>query len=137
MSINAPFKKHLHNQYIDFPNDNENKRNPIEIYIINAVVDLRYDVNKITNESIIKSLKVTGISVNLDESEDNLIIHHHEIYDEIISPLDVNISDKDFKKIKEYVESEKKLKQNSVDDIQTKITSFFSINEEESMDLDD
>ena len=70
----------------------------------------------------------------MDESEDNLIIHHHEIYDEIISPLDINISDEDFKKIKEYVESEKKLKQNSVDDIQPKITSFFGINEEESMD---
>ena len=52
--------------------------------------------------------KVTGILVNLDVSEDNLIIHHHEICDEIISPLDVNINDEEFKKIKEKVEAEKK-----------------------------
>ena len=44
--------------------------------------------------------KVAGISVNLDGSKENLIIYHHEICDEIISPLDVNNSDKDFKKIK-------------------------------------
>ena len=49
-----------------------------------------------------------GLSVNLDGSGDNLIIHHDEIYDEIISPLDVNINDEEFKKIKENLEAEKK-----------------------------
>ena len=91
---------------------------------------------KKTKDSIIKSFKVTGISVYLDGSEDNLIIHHHEICDEIISPLDVNINDEEFKRIKENVEAEKKMKQNISIDIQPKITSFFN-NKIESMDLDD
>ena len=97
----------MHHWHIDFIIDSENKKKPSEIDIINAVVELWNDDTKITKESIIKSFKVTGISVNLDGSEDNLIIHHDEICDEIISPLDVNINE-EFKKIKENVEAEKK-----------------------------
>ena len=40
VSINAQFKKYLHHWYIIFLIDNENKRKPTEIDIINAVVDL-------------------------------------------------------------------------------------------------
>ena len=58
MSINDPFKKLFHHWYIDFLIDNENKRKPTEIDIINEVIDLWYDDNKITNESIIKKFKL-------------------------------------------------------------------------------
>ena len=73
MHIMLHFKIIYHWRF-DFIIDNENKRKPTEIDIINEVVDLWYDDNKITNELIIKSFKVTYISVNFDGSEDNLNI---------------------------------------------------------------
>ena len=119
MSINAPFKKYLHHWYIDFIIDNENQRRTTDRDIIDAVVDIWYDNLKISTESIIKSFKVIGISTKLDGSEDNLIIHHPEIWDEIVSPSEININDEEFNRILEKVEMEKKDKNTKTNNVQT------------------
>ena len=43
MSINAPFKKRLHRLNIDFYLNNESKRKPSEIDIINAITEIWYN----------------------------------------------------------------------------------------------
>ena len=137
VSINEPFKKYLHRWYIDFIIDNENQRRPTDRDIIDAVVDIWYDNLKISTESIIKSFIVTGISAKLDGSEDNLIIHHPEFWDEIVSPSEININDEEFNSILEKVEIEKKDKNTKTNNIQTKLINFFVKDDSESMDLED
>ena len=84
--------------------ENKNFDKILNFFKIDVNNNNNTDNKKNFENIVIKSFKVIGISINLDGSEDNLIIHHHEIYDEIISPLDVNIIDEEFKTIKENVE---------------------------------
>ena len=91
----------------------------------------------ITKDIIIKSFKVTGISSNLDGSEDNLISHHEEICDEIISPYELITEEKELNEIIQKIENERKKKiENKHDLSQPKITNFFIKNYDDKMDLD-
>ena len=132
-----PLKKKLHHWNIDFYLNNENKVKPSEIDIINAVTDIWYNDNSITQDIIIKSFKSTGISSNLDGSEDNLIIHHEEICDEIVSPYNLISDEKELNQIIENVENERKKNYENKQDLsQPKITNFFTKNNNDKMDLD-
>lgn len=87
--INHPFKTALHHWDIDFRINNKNTCKPNESDIIDVVVQIQYNEKGITSETIINSFKTTGISVNLDGSEQNLIKKNKYLCDEIILPNDV------------------------------------------------
>ena len=104
------------------------KKKPSEEDIINAIEDIWFNENYITKEQIIKSFKITGISSNLDGSENHLIKHNEEIGDEIIVPNQIlQEEDNDIDIIEE-----KKQENVKINDV-PKITDYFhSINK---MDL--
>ena len=58
VSINAPFKKYMHHQYIDFILENQNKKKSSEEDIINAIDKIWFNEKYITKEQIIKSFKI-------------------------------------------------------------------------------
>ena len=126
--VNAPFKKKLQHWNIDFAIDNKNEKKPKEDDIINAIYNIWYTECNFPKDVIAKSFKITGISSNLDGSEDNQIIHHHEICDEIISPTEININDNEFDEIIKKVENERKNIKNNVisDNKQPKISDFLN-----------
>ena len=128
----------MHHWNIDFYLDTQNKRKPSELDIINAITDLWYNENFITKEIIIKSFKVTGISSKLDGTEDNLIILHNEICEDIFSPKDFLSEEKELADIIELAGIYKnKKKEHNEDTSQPKITNFFIKNENiDKMDLD-
>ena len=80
VSINKPFKQYMHHFDIDFRIKNQNTKKPSYNDIIEAVVNIWYDEKIITQNEIIKSFKVTGISNKLDGSENNMFIKHEILY---------------------------------------------------------
>ena len=64
-----------------------------------------YNDSIFPKENIVKSFKIIGISSSLDGTEDNQIIHHYEICDEIISPSEININDDDLNQIMKKIEN--------------------------------
>ena len=60
-----------------------------EFDIINGVYKIWYDKEFINDKMIIDSLKITGISVSLDGSENHLIKYHRELSDEIYIPSEL------------------------------------------------
>lgn len=71
--VNKPIKNKMYNWDTNFRINNLNIKNPNEIDIIEAINDIWYNNNDITREMIIKSFKITGISVKVNGEENNLI----------------------------------------------------------------
>ena len=98
------------------------QKKPSEEDFINSINDIWFNENYITKEQIIKSFKITGISSNLDGSENILIKHNEEIGDEIIVPNDVlQEKDNDIDIIEEKKTENIKIESNP------KITDYFHI----------
>ena len=53
------------------------------------MVQIWYNEKGITSDTIIYSFKTTGITVNMDGSEQNLVKKNEDICDELILPYDV------------------------------------------------
>lgn len=78
--INNPFKKYLKIKYSEFLMFENNKDESISDAwkrILDDINEILYgntkEVNGINKENIIKSFKITGISNELDGSEDNIL----------------------------------------------------------------
>ena len=85
----------MHHFDIDFRIKNQNTKKPSYNDIIETIVNIWYDEKIITQNEIIKSFKVTGISNKLDGSENNMVIKNDELCDTIIDPETI-IKNKDF-----------------------------------------
>lgn len=88
VSINAPFKKFLHHWDTDYRINHLNRKKPDCFEIIDAIVSIWYNESSITKEIIIKSFKITGISINLNGSENHLVKKYDDLSEEIIAPDD-------------------------------------------------
>ena len=73
VSINRPFKKLTHHWDSDFRINNMNSKKPTYYDIIDAIVSLWYNEDKIQKNNIIRSFKITGISIKLDGTENYLV----------------------------------------------------------------
>ena len=90
--INNPFKKYLkikYSEFLMFENNKDESISDARKRILDDINEILYgntkEVNEINKENIIKSFKITGISNELDGSEDNIL----DGYDTInpLSPL--------------------------------------------------
>ena len=106
VSINGPFKKFLHLWDSDYRINNLNSNKPDCYEIIDAIVSLWYDETKITVDIIKNSFKITGISINLDGSENYLVKKNDEVSVEIIVP-DEFLEDNEDEKIENNDKKEK------------------------------
>ena len=92
-------KLFLHHWDVDFRIKNQNSRKPNSMEIIDAVAQIWNDDKIITINNIRTSFKTTGISINLDGSEQHLIKKNNEIWEEIIFPNDVILNDDEINNI--------------------------------------
>ena len=134
VSINGPFKKAIHHWDLDFRIKNLNSKKPTRDDIINAVVNLWYNDDLISQKNIISSFKCTGISVKLDGTEQNLIKKYDDVCVEIILPSDVILND-DFITEVENIYKDLEEKKIKVKDGNNKITNYFKI-ENDVMDIE-
>ena len=72
VSINKPFKAHLKNRYIKYCYDKNSVEMVSRELLINWVAEIWWDNNLISPDIIKNSFKVTGLSNNLDRSENDL-----------------------------------------------------------------
>ena len=72
VSINKPFKAHLKNRYIKYCYDKNSVERVSRELLINWVAEIWWDNNLISPDIIKNSFKVTGLSNNLDGSENDL-----------------------------------------------------------------
>ena len=79
LSINKPFKNYMYHKFNEWKIANDFKFKPNENNIIDWIVSVWNDDKLITKEMIINSFKYTGISNNLDGSEDHLIKWSYEV----------------------------------------------------------
>ena len=56
-----------------------NSKKPTCFDIIDAIVSLWYNEDKIQKNNIIRSFKITGISINLDRTENYLVKKNSEL----------------------------------------------------------
>ena len=84
ISINGPFIKAMHHWDIDFRIKTLNTQKPKRDDIINAVFNILYVNDIISQNNIITSFKCTDISVKLDERDQHLVKKNDEVCDEII-----------------------------------------------------
>jgi len=68
----------LHQWDTFFQIDHQNTRKHKDEEILDSIISIWYGDKDFTQEKIQKSFKVTGISTNLDGSEQNLVAKHEE-----------------------------------------------------------
>ena len=133
VSINGPFKKFLHHWDSDYRINHLNSKKPDCYEIIDAIVRLWYDDTKITVDIIKNSFKITGISINLDGTENHLVKKNDEVSEEIIVPEEF-IEDNEEEKIEN---DDKKEKLNKEISELPKITEYFKKDESNYIDIDE
>ena len=69
---NKIFKGYISDKFLEFQLKNKNSRPPSKEELLEFINDVWYDPMLITEEIIIKSFKICGISNNLDGSEDEM-----------------------------------------------------------------
>ena len=79
VSINKPFKAAMHRAYTEFQISNGNTKTPTHENIIEFVYNTWYQPDIIKEDIIRNSLKICGISNDLDGSEDNLFFWPDDI----------------------------------------------------------
>ena len=136
VSINGPFKKAMHHWDIDFRIQNKNEKKPTPNDIINAVVDIWYNNTTIKQCNIINSFKSTGISINLDGSEQHLVHKHAELCDEIIIPNDVILEPNQIDIAENIGNNLNLIKEENNKEGNSKITDYFSISNGANMDIE-
>ena len=136
VSINGPFKRAIHHWDIDFRIKNKNAKKPNPDDIINAVVNIWYNDALIKRSIIITSFKCTGISIQLDGSEQELVHKHDELCDEIIIPNDVIFNSNEIS-MAENISNNLNLKKEEITskDGKCKITDYFTKLSEDNMDI--
>ena len=86
--------------------------------------------------NIINSFKSTGISINLDGSEQHLVHKHAELCDEIIIPNDVILEPNEIDIAENIGNNLNLIKKENNKEGNSKITDYFSISNGASMDIE-
>ena len=103
MAINKPFKQAMKKSDCDFSINHHNTICPSDDDIIRHVVKNWYDDNIIKKDTIIRSFKMTGISIKMNGEENTQIALPDKFVDNLpltdnldFADLNVDKSDKDF-----------------------------------------
>jgi len=137
ISINGPFKRAMHNWDIDFQFKIKMPKSLIPKIFLNDVVGILYNDALIKPNNIITSFKCTGISINLNGSEQELVHKHDEICDEIIILNDVILNSNVISIVENiYNNLNLKKEENTTKDGICKITDYFSKLNEDNMDIE-
>ena len=127
--------KLMHHLDSNFRINNMNSKKPTCFDIIDAIVSLWYNDDKIQKNNIIRSCKIIGISINLDGTENYLVKKNSELCEEIIGPDDViNDNDDDIYSEDSSISSDSKSKKNNLE--QPKITNYFNKLDDNHMDIE-
>ena len=89
-----------------------------------------------TPSNIINSFKSTGISINLDGSEQHLVHKHAELCDEIIIPNDVIFEHNEIDIAENIGNNLNLIKEENNKEGNSKITDYFSISNGANMDIE-
>ena len=124
----------MHHWDTCFRIDHQNSRKPKDEEILDSIINIWYNDNDFTREKVQNSFKVTGISTNLDGSEQNLIAKHEELSEEVIIPNDVILNADDLS-----IYSTESSNDNIFREHQSKLDDFFQSdisNTNNNMDID-
>lgn len=90
--------------------------------IIDTVVQIQFDEKIITPNNIIKSFETTGISINLDGSEQHMVKKNDEIWQEIILPNDVILNEDEMNNIQINMNNNNLFKMPEIKELDNEIT---------------
>lgn len=106
--------------------------------IIDTVVQIQFDEKIITPNNIIKSFETTGISINLDGSEQHMVKKNDEIWQEIILPNDVILNEDEMNNIQINMNNNNLFKMPEIKELDNEITDYFNIEKKDyMMDIDE
>ena len=126
--------KLMHHWDSNFRINNMNSKKPTCYDIIDAIVSLWYNDDKIQKNNIIRSCKIIGISINLDGTDNYLVKKNSELCEEIIGPDDVINDNDDIYSEDSSISSDSKSKKNNLE--QPKITNYFNKLDDNHMDIE-
>ena len=137
ISINAPVKAAIKKWDTLFRISNNNTRKPTNKELLEAIYNIWYDENIISKKMIYHSFKITGISINMDGSENHLVHINENLITKIPVPNDIIDKEDEDKKIKlenkhSYIKGNLANKSSG----NYKIEKFFKIQKEDLMDID-